>query len=289
MRKFLLHLRTVITNLREGNVLRRWAKLGMALATPVLLIAVINLIPGVGEGTQAAFRRAAAIDRPQEVANLPLDFQFMGQGRISGGAGDTWMIGDIPIEVAKHTHIVGELHAGDFVVLSGRILPDKTWLADRIQATQEDRSFFTFNGPLEGVQQSEWQVGGQSLTVNKRTEVEANLQVGQVLLATFSVLEDRSWTATKIVAFNKFPAPPESVAGEALTPISTGGTLGVAAGKVTNIPASAGPVKPTWASISEKEKVKAEGNDKDNPGRGDEESAEKKGRGNKGRGRGKDK
>ncbi|HEX6304383.1 MAG TPA: DUF5666 domain-containing protein [Anaerolineales bacterium] len=108
----------------------------------------------------------------------------------------------------KHTQLMSDLHGGDFVTLAGRILQDGTWLADRIEFSQESESFFTFNGQLDWIRGSVWRIGGQSLLINLQTEVSSDLGIGDTLMATFLVLENGAWLASKIVAFDKFPATP---------------------------------------------------------------------------------
>jgi len=236
MQDYFLRLRTVLLRLLGRVLPQKWVKLGVVLVAPVLMISVLYLLPGSGDSTQAARSGLPAIHGPQDVANMPYDYQFIGQGQITGGSEEVWIIGNVPIRVAAQTQLASELHVGDFVVLTGRILQDKTWLADRIQLTQEDETYFTFNGPLEMIQESLWQIGGHSLVVNQQTEVGDNLELGQILLTTFTALEDYRWMALKIVAFDKFPAPPVTMITETL--VST--PAGNANSWATEIPASNG-------------------------------------------------
>lgn len=165
----------------------------------------------------AAFIQNHSNNGPDEAQNvalaqgdptLPPDFQFIGQGRITGGTESAWIIGGVPIDLDEHTQLMSDLHGGDFVTLAGRILQDGTWLADRIELTQESESFFTFNGRLDWIRGSVWRIGGHSLLVNSHTEIGSELGIGDTLMATFSVLENGAWLASKIVAFDKFPATP---------------------------------------------------------------------------------
>jgi hypothetical protein len=139
-----------------------------------VLIAGINLISGSRDVIKAASRQSSAFDRPRGAANLPFDFQFIGQGRIAGGSDDMWMIGNVPIQVDDHTQLNNDIHPNDFVTLSGRILPNKVWLADRIELAQEGESFFTFNGPLEWVRGSSWRIGGYLLLTTLQTKLGSN-------------------------------------------------------------------------------------------------------------------
>jgi hypothetical protein len=186
---------------------RSWFKPGLIIALILLVVVGIPSILLSRQATQAAPGSARARAASGD-ANLPYDYQFVGQGQISGGSDHMWIIGDVPIRVDDHTQLVGDLHVGDFVSLSGRILQDGTWLADRVELTQEDGAFFTYNGPLESMRAEIWRIGGHSLLVDQATEVESNLTIGQILLATFASRGDGTWLALKIEAFDKFPATP---------------------------------------------------------------------------------
>jgi hypothetical protein len=264
MRDFLFRLRTGLSSLWERDLFQRRVKLGLALAAPLLLIAGINIFFGSRDTTQAASRLPLAIDRSQNAANLPFDFQFIGQGRITGGSEGVWMIGNVPIRVADHTQIVSDLHVGDFVILSGRILQDKAWLADRIQSTQGDGTFFTFNGPLEWIQKSIWQIGGHSLIINQQTHVEENLDVGQILLTTFTALENSTWVALKIAAFDKFPEQSPPVPTETTTPTPLPDQPEITIPNFTEVPASIG--QPVTVGSGGDQKEENKNNNKENNG-----------------------
>jgi hypothetical protein len=207
MKDHLLQSISTIPKLPLKPPQRSWFKPGLIIALILLVVVGIPSILLSRRGTQAA-PSSAQSRAASEDANLPYDYQFVGQGQISGGSDHMWIIGDVPIQVDDHTQLVGDLHVGDFVSLSGRILQDGTWLADRVELTQEDSTFFTYNGPLESMRAEIWRIGGHSLIVNQATEVESNLTIGQILLATFTSREDGTWLALKIEAFDKFPATP---------------------------------------------------------------------------------
>ena len=257
MQDYFLRLRTVLLRLLGRVLPQKWVKLGVVLVAPVLMISVLYLLPGSGDSSQAARSGLPAIHEPQDVANMPYDYQFIGQGQITGGSEEVWIIGNVPIRVAAQTQLASELHVGDFVVLTGRILQDKTWLADRIQLTQEDETYFTFNGPLEMIQESLWQIGGHSLVVDQQTEVGDKLELGQILLTTFTAPEDSTWIAMKILAFDEFPAPPVTILAEEVIPTPAPVEFGVAAPKITNNTATADKVKINWADLDQKEKEKS--------------------------------
>lgn len=222
MRDFLHRLHTGLLSLWGRDLFHRRLKLSITLVAPFILILVIGLFSSSRPAIQAAPRPSFIVDRPQDLANLPFDYQFIGQGQITGGTADVWMIGNVSIRVGDHTEFIGDVHVGDFVVLSGRILQNQVWLADRIQSTQDRQNFFTFDSPLEQVQESVWQIGGHSLKINQQTELGENLQIHQILLTTFNALEDGTWIALKIIAFDKFPVQPIAITTETASDESNG-------------------------------------------------------------------
>jgi hypothetical protein len=202
MRNLLNRFHTYYSVLRGSLLSRGWIRSGFGIAFIILVITALISAIGSQETTQAASSSGPANDPPLDRSNLPLDFQFIGQGRITGGTEGTWIIGDIPIRVDGGSILVGDLHVGDFVTLSGRILGKGGWLADRIELAQEGASFFTFNGPLEQQKGSLWRVGDRSVMVDSETALDPDLKIDDLVLVTFTVLGDNTWLATEIRAFD---------------------------------------------------------------------------------------
>jgi hypothetical protein len=241
MRNRLFQLISGISELSLKPLQRSWLKPGLIAAVVILVAVGIPSILLSREETQAAPGSARASNSSQD-ENLPFDYQFVGQGRISGGSEQTWIIGDVPIHVNGHTQVADDLHVGDFVSLSGRILQDGRWLADRIELTPEDSSFFTYNGPLEWMRAGTWRIGGHSLLVDEHTEVESGLGIDQILLATFTGQGDGAWLALKIEAFDKFPATPTPAVSPTPKPTK----------RPTKTPVPAAPAQPAKAAPKSK-------------------------------------
>lgn len=211
MRDSLRQFHTRVTLLWQQGSFRRLAKLGGFMALAFVLIAGTSLIFGSREGARATSSQLSGVEGFQDLANLPFEFQFIGQGRITGGSDDKWMVGNLPIQVGERTQLKNELHPGDFVTLSGRILNNKVWLADRMELAQAGESFFTFNGRLDWVRGTVWRIGGYTLLTDPRTIIDSNLVSNEFLLATFTVLENGSWLALDIKAFERFPLEPTPI------------------------------------------------------------------------------
>lgn len=135
-------------------------------------------------------------------ANSSQNYQFVGQGSIHGGTQLEWVIGKVPVRIDENTQIIGDLHVGDFVTVSGRRVNDHVWVADRIESITGDQSFFTYNGSIERVQASVWKIGGYNLIINSQTEVDGSLKLDDLALVTFFVNQDGAWIATSLQAFD---------------------------------------------------------------------------------------
>jgi hypothetical protein len=211
MREFLRHLRTKVTFFWQNGSHRRLAKLGGFITLAFALIAGSNLLFGSREAARAVSNQFPGSEDSQDLANLPFKFQFIGQGQITGGSDEQWIIGDLPIQVIEQTQLTSDLHPGDFVTLSGRILDNKIWLADRIEVTQAGEAFFTFNSPLEWVRGTVWRIGGYTFSTDPHTKIGRDLVLNDFLLTTFTVLENGGWLALEIKAFERFPLEPTPI------------------------------------------------------------------------------
>lgn len=196
---------------------RRWLKFAIAGLLAMLVVGVA-LAGSPQSGSRAASRKIQSVSKARVGFLEPPDFQFIGQGQIVGGAGMSWLISGVPIELDDNTQIVGDLGAGDFVVLSGRILSSGDWLADHIEWSDAKDTYFTFNGPLVAMGQGSWKVGDRSLVVDERTEMESDLALNDPVLVTFTLLEDGSWLALKIEYFDEPWIEPTPTPTETLVP-----------------------------------------------------------------------
>jgi len=224
MQKFLLRLCTAFSERLHSDGYRKSMKIGRVLIAGFALIFGISAISGIREDTQAAARLSQSNGRSLDGSRLDFDFQFVGQGQITGGSDNIWLIGNLPIHVDGHTQMGNDLHPGAFVSLSGRIAENRVWLADRIELAQNGESFFSFNGLLTRIGAELWQIGGQSLNVNAQTVVGESLAVNDIVLATFTVLSSGDWLAFEIKAFDRFPLEPTPI--PVPTPIQTPSSTG---------------------------------------------------------------
>lgn len=235
---------------------RRWLKLAIA-GFLALLVVGVALAGSPDSDPRAALHKTQSVSKARGEALAPPDFQFIGQGQIVGGAGMDWLISGVPVELDDHTQIAGDLRAGDFVVLSGRILSNGDWQADHIERGNEQAAFFTFNGPLVGMTQGSWKVGDKSLVVDARTELESDLALNDPVLVTFTPQGDGSWLALKVEYFDKPWIEPTPTPTETLAPAVKPAPAVITAPKKNDKP----PTKP-------KSSGKDDNKGKGNPGKG---------------------
>ncbi len=208
----------------EHHPSRRWLKLGLLVFVAVLVLGAA-MVSSARSDAKDARRDSLAIGKELGGNRAPVDFQFTGQGWILGGAGKTLVVSGVSIRVDEHTQIIGALHPGDAVILSGRILPSKTWLADRIEPGQIQESIFTYNGVLESISAEVWQIGGMQLVVNEATQLVDSMAVNDLVLVTFTSKADGQLLALKIEPFDQpwvEPTPIPTVTPTP-TPIATVG------------------------------------------------------------------
>ena len=201
----------------ERRQSRRWLKSGLFVLVAVLVLGAA-MVGSARSDTKGIVRDTQAIGKEQGRGQTPVDFQFTGQGWIVGGAGQTLVVSGVSIRVDEHTQIIGALHPGDSVILSGRILPSKAWMADRIEPGHIQESLFTYNGSLESIGAVVWRIGGMDLVVNEATQVVDGMAVNDLVLVTFTSKADGRLLALKIEPFDEPWVEPTPIPTETPTP-----------------------------------------------------------------------
>jgi len=122
-----------------------------------------------------------------------LPFEFVG---VIDEIGETeWTVSGITITVDENTHIEDGLTVGDVVHVQGRIL-NGTWLAKSIERAEEDEREFTITGSVESI--DPWVVDGIEFDTEERTEIEDEIDMGDLVRVEGRILEDGSWVAEEI-------------------------------------------------------------------------------------------
>jgi hypothetical protein len=178
------------------NDARRRIRLGIVAAVIVVLaVVVVAVAKSSASNTNVSLK---TIGRAVDVSLAPRKYQFIGQGQLQGGSGETLLIGNLPVVVNTQTQFAGAIRPGEMVSLSGSILANQSWLVDRIEPVSSSETYFIFAGPLESISDTVWKIGGISILIDQGTATDPGLNLQDMLLVTFSVQEDGTWLASKI-------------------------------------------------------------------------------------------
>jgi hypothetical protein len=208
-----------MAGLKDG----RWrVRLGLG-AVVVLILAVVG-VALAKSNAPANDASQKTIGRAIDVSLVPRKYQFIGQGQLQGGSGNTLLIGNVPVVVDSQTQFAGSIQPGESVSLSGYILANHSWLADRIEPVLATDTFFIFAGPLDSSSNSVWDVGGISVLVDKNTVIDPGLNPQDMVLVTFSVQVNGNWLASKIESLQNgqdiLPPTPTAAVKATVVPVN---------------------------------------------------------------------
>jgi len=130
-------------------------------------------------------------------------FEFTGVVEAIGDG--TWTISGKSISVNEGTVIAEGLGVGDIVRVSGRILPDGSWLASRILPALGDMHTFEISGRLESMQP--WRVAGIAFETREWTDIQPGLEMGDLVVVQGVIQEDGTWVAYEISSVEETPYP----------------------------------------------------------------------------------
>lgn len=152
--------------------------------------------------------------------------QFSLTGTVNSIGPEEWVIAGRSISVNEQTIIDETLAVGDIARVHGVILSDSSLLAHRIDRL-DDSHPFEFVGLVTSVSDDLWVIGGREIAVDENTEIEDDIQTGDVVEVEGLILADGTWLAQEIQledeeAHFEFTGPVESidpwvVAGVSLT------------------------------------------------------------------------
>ncbi len=110
---------------------------------------------------------------------------------------DPWQVAGIPFTTNEDTLIDADIMVDDIVQVTGRILADGTWLADTIQLLDDDFLLeIVFAGIVD--EMNPWIVNGLPLDTNEASQIDDDIEVGDLVRVTARILEDGTWLATRI-------------------------------------------------------------------------------------------
>jgi hypothetical protein len=127
--------------------------------------------------------------------DLGLSFSFVGPVQTIDA--EVWLIANQFILVDETTEIDEDIEVGELVAVHGVIMPDGTWLAERIERVEADEATFTIIGQVEQI--DPWVVAGISFEIQDWTVIEPDIVVGDLVRVRGTILPDGTWVADSIV------------------------------------------------------------------------------------------
>lgn len=141
----------------------------------------------------------AAVVLADETPSNPT-FEFAVQGPITAISGDQWTVGGLTFTVDPALISDGAWAVGDWVWVRGRILTDGTLVADKVDYPNNSKERSNFTGVVESIGDTTWVVSGQTVAIDAETEWDADIQVGDPVEVSFTILPDGAWLAKEIEA-----------------------------------------------------------------------------------------
>jgi hypothetical protein len=135
-------------------------------------------------------------------------FRITGEGQVSQ-IGAVWVIAGQPFETHDGTVVVGNPQVGDWVRVRGRLLADNTRVADWIALLRRSpANRFTLSGEVEAIGSDAWTVVGQTIMVTDVTDVDDEIEVGDLVRVEGVILPEGELQAERIVRIEDAPGQP---------------------------------------------------------------------------------
>jgi len=128
----------------------------------------------------------------------PPAYQFMIQGKINRISGNNWTVANVPFTTELELSHEKPFSTGDLVVVRGRILTDKRWIADKVKYGRNEKEKLRFTGVVDSISNDHWVIGGTNVKINNQSENDLNIASGDSVEVNFIVLSDGSWLAKGI-------------------------------------------------------------------------------------------
>lgn len=160
----------------------------------------------------------ATLAQPDQTLEYPA-YTFSVSGQLTSITATTWMVEGVTFNIHENTSIKGNPIVGDDLIVSGRILANNLYIADKIEVALISQPLAVFTGEIQQQGEGVWQVSGQSVLVNEATILATGLRNGDPVAVTFSVLNDGSRLALSIASLDEaaepffIPATPSPVPG----------------------------------------------------------------------------
>ncbi|MCK6585464.1 MAG: FecR domain-containing protein [Saprospiraceae bacterium] len=151
----------------------------------------------------------ATITKTGQTPENPV-YAFSSHGRLLKAKGLYWEVDDLTIFVSDETLLDQDLKKGDYVMVSGRILPNGRWLADTIELVENINQQVTFTGVLNASTRDLWLVDEISVLVTADTQRSGDVKQGDLVRVTYTNLSGERRLALRIDQLEVPPALSEN-------------------------------------------------------------------------------
>jgi ferric-dicitrate binding protein FerR (iron transport regulator) len=135
-------------------------------------------------------------------------FRITGEGQVSQ-IGAVWVIAGQSFETHDGTVVVGNPQVGDWVFVRGRLLADNTRIADWITLLRRSpANRFILSGKVEALDSDTWTVAGQTIMVTDETDMDDDIEVGDLVRVEGVILPEGELKAERIVRIEDAPGQP---------------------------------------------------------------------------------
>lgn len=132
-----------------------------------------------------------------QIPPSPLRY-FRSQGELLRRDRALWQVDELLVYVTEETILTGEFALGDWVEITGRILPNGRWQVDSVELAATLTHQSAFSGVLQAMTPRLWLVNGISVEVTEETERPSDLEVGDLVRVVYTLIADGRRLARQI-------------------------------------------------------------------------------------------
>jgi len=134
------------------------------------------------------------------------------QGTVESMEGNTWVVDGQTVIVPDDARITGDVQVGDKVNIHGYVDPQGQQVVVQVVPLGEKQAEnmpVRFVGTVDAIEDGTWTVNGQSVAVTDATEIQGDIQVGDIVRVKATVNSDGSLVAEEIKLVNAPHSTPE--------------------------------------------------------------------------------
>ena len=125
-------------------------------------------------------------------------FRMSGEGEVEK-AGSVWHIAGRTFRTDSNTVFIGNPEVSDLVAFQARIVTDGSPILDRVVLlAHSPDSRFSFTGRVDSIGNAEWTIAGRTVQVDVKTEIDRDVQVGNIVEVKGDILENGKLLAIDI-------------------------------------------------------------------------------------------